>query len=264
MGWWTERMVGFDLETTSPEPEEARIVSAAVAICGGGQPTEMRTWLADPGVPIPDEAAEVHGITTERARAEGRPVAEVVREVVAALDAVCVPAPLVVFNARYDLTVLDRELRRHTEDGSLDDLMPLRVIDPLVIDKWLDRYRKGSRKLEAICSHYGATLDAAHDADSDAVAAARAAWVLGAKGVVTRKVWNEEMGREKAALVREWEGVRFDLDLLTAAQVGWAREQAVGLAEYFREQRAKGEEETGDPDGVRVEWPVIPFEGPAS
>jgi DNA polymerase-3 subunit epsilon len=44
----------------------------------------------------------------------------------------------------------------------------LLVVDPLVIDKWLDRYRKGSRKLEAICAHYGAVLDEAHDADFDA------------------------------------------------------------------------------------------------
>ena len=30
-------------------------------------------WLVDPGVEIPEEAAAVHGVTTERARAEGLP-----------------------------------------------------------------------------------------------------------------------------------------------------------------------------------------------
>lgn len=255
-------MFGFDLETTSPEPEEARIVTAALARCGGGRQTRTNRWLADPGVDIPEEAAEIHGVTTEKAQADGRPAAEVVAEVVDLLAAGAARGfAIVIFNARYDLTVLDREARRHGVAPLSERQIDLRVIDPLVIDKWLDRYRKGSRKLDAICEHYGAMLDEAHAADFDAIAAARAGWVLGARGVVTRRVWNAQMGAEKAALVREWEHVRHDLDRLHAAQVRWAHEQAVGLAEYFREQREKGVEETGDPDGVRTEWPCIPYDG---
>lgn len=252
-------MCAFDLETTATDPEEARIVSAAIAYCGGGEPTHTETWLADPGVEIPEEAAEVHGITTERARAEGRPAAEVIAEVIEALAVACSRRlPIVIFNARYDLTVLDREARRHGIVPLTERPIDLRVICPLTIDKWLDRYRKGSRKLEAICEAYGAVLDGAHDASFDAIAAARAAWVLGAKGQVVRKVWNAQMGREKAALVREWEHVRGDLDRLHEAQRRWAYEQAVGLADYFREQIAKGEEAAGDPDEVRTEWPLVP------
>lgn len=256
MTWWEGRMVAFDLETTAADPEEARIVTAAVALCGGGQPTETKTWLADPGVEIPEEAAAVHGITTEHARAEGRPAEEVVREVVThlAVELARSGGPLVIFNARYDLTVADRECRRYGVPLLQDRHFNLLVVDPLVIDKWLDRYRKGSRKLEAICGHYGATLDDAHDASFDALAAARLAWCVGAKGQVVRQVWNAEMGREKAALVSEWERVRGDLFHLHAAQRRWAHEQAVGLAEHFR---SKGE----DASGVRTEWPLIPAGG---
>jgi DNA polymerase-3 subunit epsilon len=178
----------------------------------------------------------------------------VVREVVTALAvAGARGAPLVVFNARYDLTVLDRECRRYGLPPLQERQFELLVIDPLVIDKWLDRYRKGSRKLEAICAHYGAVLGEAHDADFDALAAARLAWCIGAKGQVVRKVWNAEMGRELAGLKREWEAARGDLARLHRAQRVWAAEQAMGLAQYFREQ---GQHE--DAEGVRTEWPLIP------
>lgn len=254
MTWFEGRMVGFDLETTGTDPEEARIVTAAIAECGGGFPTQAETWLADPGVEIPDEAAEVHGITTEKAQAEGEAAVEVVRKVIARLQFPRqVGRPLVIFNARYDLTVLDREARRLGLDPLPMD--GLYVVDPLVIDKHLDRYRKGSRKLDAICAHYGATLDQAHAADSDAVAACRGAWVVGAKGRIVRKAWNAGMERERAELTAEWEAVRYDLRLLHEAQVRWAHDQAVGLAEYFREQ---GPDAKGDADGVRTEWPLVP------
>ncbi|MGW4866231.1 hypothetical protein ACWEO6_33780, partial [Streptomyces sp. NPDC004291] len=63
-GPWTGHVLGgFDLETTGPEPESARIVSACLAYFAGGQ-LHKRTWLLDPGCEIPAGATEVHGITT--------------------------------------------------------------------------------------------------------------------------------------------------------------------------------------------------------
>jgi hypothetical protein len=103
-------MVGLDLETTGRDPEEARIVSASLVEVGGGLPLRERAWLVDPGVEIPEGATEVHGITTERVRAEGLPTDAAIGEILTALDqALGTSRPLVIFNARYDLTVLDRE-----------------------------------------------------------------------------------------------------------------------------------------------------------
>lgn len=258
MSWWQGRLVGFDLETTSPHPEEARIVTVAITQVGAGRTPENVSLLADPGVEIPIEASEIHGITTERARAEGAPGADVVLQTVDVLaGAALAGLPLVIFNARYDLTVLDREARRHGIPTLTDRLdgWPLRVIDPLVIDRWLDRFRKGSRKLEAICATYGAVHDQAHDADADALAACRAAWVLGAKGRVRRRVrrWNRAGDEsELRALQEEWEMVRYDLDLLHEAQIRWAHDQAVSLADYFRRQC------NPDADSVETAWPIVP------
>jgi len=250
--WHDGPLVAFDLETTSPNPEEARIVTAALAVCGMGLETDTRTWLADPGIEIPDEAAAIHGITTEKAKADGLPAAEVVRDVVTQLAvALAYGPPLIIFNARYDLTVLDRECRRYGVPPLQERQFDLRVIDPLVIDKHLHRYRKGSRKLDAQATHYGATLDGAHDASFDALCAARVAWCIGKRGEVIRRVRGRDEAVEKARLTKEWETVRHDLDRLHAAQVRWAAAQAASLEDYFRQQ--------GKPERVERDWPVIPY-----
>jgi len=170
-------MVAVDLETTAPSPEDARIVTACVVHVGGGQPTVAREWLVDPGVDIPEGATAIHGITTERARAEGQDPASAVAEISAALtDAWSLGLPVVAFNAAYDLTVLDRELDRH-HSTNLAVTGP--VIDPYVIDREVDKYRKGSRTLTAQAEHYRVSLDGAHDATADAVCAARLVWRIG-------------------------------------------------------------------------------------
>ena len=84
---WFHSLGVFDLETTGIDVATSRIVSAHVGLLNAdGELVEQRSWLADPGVEIPAGAAAVHGITTERARAEGRPAAEVVGEILAALS----------------------------------------------------------------------------------------------------------------------------------------------------------------------------------
>ncbi|MFB7589325.1 3'-5' exonuclease [Streptomyces sp. NPDC056169] len=226
MSWHLGRMAGFDLETTGIDVEQDRIVTATVVQCGGGQPTVAANWLADPGIEIPDGAAAVHGITTEKARAEGKPAAEVVADILAALGQVIASGvPIVAMNARYDLTLLDREAARH----GLPPLPDGPVIDPLVIDKYVDRYRKGRRTLTALCEHYGVPLGAAHTSDADAIAACRVAWRIGS----TRP--------ELAAM---------PLEGLHYAQVTWAGEQAAGLQAHLRKT---------DPAAYcPPEWPLIP------
>ena len=164
----TSRMLSFDLETTSANPFEARIVTSALVRVdeNGAKATEA---LADPGVEIPADAAAVHGITTEKARAEGRDHDEVLRETVQAIkqgwdDGLT----LIVYNAAFDLTVLRSLTGDFTVTGP--------VFDPYVIDRVSDKWRKGKRTLGAVCEHYGVELGNAHEATADALAAARVAW----------------------------------------------------------------------------------------
>lgn len=270
--WWEGRMATFDLETTSPLPEEARIVTASLAFVGGGLETEVHTWLTDPGVEIPEEASAIHGVTTEKAQEEGRPYDVVLDEVCDGLrTAVNECTVLVVFNARYDCTVIDREHRRAFGSGGLAELFgpgALPVFDPFVTDKQLDRYRRGKRTLETQCEHWGVKLDGAHDAEFDAVAAARIAYRMGTRGGIVRRVRNGKEAREKAALEREWAHIRTSAPLLHAAQAGWAAAERDRFAEYLagraREKAFAGDEEGAQKDaedaervGMERGWPVL-------
>lgn len=253
--WHDGRMMAFDLETTGVDLDESRIVTACVALVGGGLDTHVTNWLVNPGIAIPDEAANVHGITTDRARAAGVEASVAVTEIVSALEALYLaippePTPLIACNARFDLPILDREARRHGITP-LGERVDLRVVDPLVIDKHIHRYRRGSRKLDALCAHYGVRLDQAHTADADAIAAARAAWAIAERGEIVRRERYAHEAQEAADLRAEWATVRYDLDALHEAQERWAADQAVSLQQYFRDQ--------GKPDVVEQAWPVVPF-----
>jgi DNA polymerase III epsilon subunit-like protein len=235
MTWHLGRMAGFDLETTGINVDRDRIVTACVAQVGGGNPVAAANWMADPGIDIPKAASDIHKVTTARAHAEGRPAGEVVEQVVTALTAVVLSGiPIVAMNASFDLTLLDREARRHgvqplTEIVGED----LRVLDPLVIDKQVDTYRRGSRNLTALCAHYDVPLGNAHTADADAIAACRVVWRLGTRF--------PKLGA-------------LSLDELHKLQIEWARAQGEDRADYFR--RTPGKERFAD--SVRTDWPLIP------
>lgn len=227
MTWHLARMCGFDIESTGVDPETARIVTACIVQLGGKQPTVAASWLTDvDGENIPAGAEAVHGISTERAQREGAPLGEAVAEILASLNQVIAAGiPIVAMNARYDLTLLDREAQRFGFQPLLDGP----VIDLYVIDKHVDTYRAGKRTLTHLCQHYQVRLDAAHSADADAVAACRIAW-------------------RQATLYPQLADMT--LNGLHAAQIGWAAEQAASLQEHFRKK---------DPNAV-VEgaWPLIP------
>jgi len=209
--WYGGVLYAFDTETTGPDPQTARIVTAALIRLGSKRPHVRTTWLVDPGVPIPAEATAIHGITTERAQADGKPPTLVLPDIAALLTVVWDSgAPVIGHNVRYDLTVLDRDLRRHGLDP-LDVSGP--VIDSLVLDKHVDPYRKGRRTLARCAEVYGIDPGDAHEAASDALAAARVAWTIAQRYPEVGAMTGQD---------------------LHFAQVGWAAEQAASLQEYFR------------------------------
>lgn len=213
-------LVGFDLETTGTDPFEARIVTAS--LCAPGAPE--RTWLADPGIEIPEGAAAVHGITTEQARALGRPAREVAAEVAAALhDLWASDHIVVIYNASYDLRVVHSELERH----GLPALTLGTVLDPLVIWRKAEKYRKGKKTLSEAVTRFGVTLTNAHESAADATAAVQ----------VT----------EQLATLVPWPSWTHDQAMAT--QEEWSREWADGFAAWLRD---KG----GDWRSVDGSWPL--------
>ncbi|WP_402461716.1 exonuclease domain-containing protein [Isoptericola aurantiacus] len=172
-GWTGGPLLGFDTETTGVDVRTDRIVTAAVVV-RTATTTEVRTWLVDPGVEIPAEAAAIHGVTTEHARAHGRAPREALAEIADVLtEHGRAGVPVVAYNASFDLTLLDAELARHGLPTLPERLgRPVApVLDPLVIDRWQDRYRRGKRRLGDLCDLYGITGEGElHSADVDVLA----------------------------------------------------------------------------------------------
>ncbi|MCI9888293.1 DNA polymerase III subunit epsilon [Micrococcales bacterium 31B] len=177
--WLPRGVLGFDTETTGTDVTESRIVTAALVLRVPGDDTsgssdQVTTWLIDPGVPIPQAATDVHGITTQHAREHGAPPATALEEIASVIaEHLRRAIPLVIFNATFDLRILEVELQRHgleTLESRLGHSIGP-VIDPLVLDRAVDRYRKGARTLTNMCEHYGVKVsDDMHDAHVDVVA----------------------------------------------------------------------------------------------
>lgn len=174
MGWVDGPVVGFDTETTGVDVTRDRIVSAAV-VRRAGRSTSVRSWLVDPGVEVPDEAAAIHGLTTGHLRHHGRSPAGALDEIADALVAALLRGePLVAFNASFDLSILDAELARHGLPTLARRLArDVRVVlDPLVLDRGLDRFRPGRRRLGTLCAYYRvADVGPLHRAEADVLAA---------------------------------------------------------------------------------------------
>lgn len=175
MNWTDAPWLGFDTETTGVDVHTDRLVTAALVLRQGGAhpqgPDRQHTWLADPGVPIPAAATAIHGVSSQVAREQGRPVVEVLDEVATTLvDHWNRGYPVVAFNASYDISLVNQELRRHGL-GSLEERLgadPAPVVDPLVLDRALDRYRRGKKTLAAMAPVYGVQLsEDAHTAEVD-------------------------------------------------------------------------------------------------
>ncbi|MEE1752660.1 3'-5' exonuclease [Streptomyces sp. SP18CS02] len=231
--WYEGPLAAFDTETTGVDVEEDRIVSAAVVVqdTAGGRVRTSR-WLVNPGVPVPPGATEVHGLTDDHLQRNGRWPAPVMEEIARVLAEQCAAGrPLVVMNAPFDLTLLDRELRRHRASSLSRYLSaPLCVLDPRVLDKHLDRYRKGRRTLTDLCAQYEVALEGAHDAAADATASLE----------VVRAV-----GRRFASRLE-----RLTPAELHTLQSVWHAAQARGLQAWFARN--------GSEERVDTAWPLRP------
>ena len=289
MSWALGEWAAYDSESTGTDVEGDRIVTATVVQRTPGCEPAMASHLIAVDVDIPAEATGVHGITTDHARANGKPAAEVLEAVAAHLaELLANGIPVIGANLCFDLTLLDRECRRNglpTLEARLGR-EPAPLIDVYVIDKALDRYRKGSRKLVDLCAHYGARIDNAHEATSDALAAARVAYQMARRAALPadelRALYADL--RYPGDLVRAFQAFgALSLADLHEAQRGWYAAQAESFAQYLRRMGNEAEhrsEVAGDDaeretarqdavdlrrraDEVSADWPVRPWAGVA-
>jgi len=231
MAFWAAReLLGFDFETTGVDRFHDVPVSYALVTVIGGEVVRSSAGLIDPGRDIPSGATEIHGITTEQARSEGMSLKDAMEMVAdALLSASRRGVPVAGMKLDYDLTMLETQTHRLCGAGLQQRGWTGPVLDAVVLDRHLDRFRKGSRTLSALCEHYGVAIDHAHDAAADATASIHVLLALAAR--------YRELRHTELAYLHE-------------AQVGWHQE----WAKSYDEWRAGRGMPPIDPSDY--EWPV--------
>lgn len=220
----------FDVESTGLDVFEDRIVQLFIATADeDGELLDYWEWVIDPGVEVPEGAAEVHGFTTEYLRKYGGDPVDSLRDALGVFEAYG-DLVWVAYNLNYDASILGADLERHGvyrywSDmllGDPEDVSKATLFDPLVVDRAKDKYRKGKRKLENVAAHYGIPFDpeAAHNAKYDVEVTAKVA-------AAVAKRYGIPSNAEQAEMYRTW---------------------AVGLEEYLRRSD----------DSARVDsnWPL--------
>ncbi len=154
-------LVAFDLETTGLNIRSDRIVEISCVKINGDGRREIKTRRLNPEQPISAEAAEVHGIHDADV-ADEPTFKQVGRSVFDFLEG----CDLTGFNlAAFDMPILAREFER------IGLSWPAR--DTRVVDSRRIFIAKEPRTLAAAYTLYcGKSLDDAHSAEADAVAAA--------------------------------------------------------------------------------------------
>ena len=240
-------------------------------------PPVVHEWLLQPERDIDPKAVEIHHITTEYAREHGKPRGDAVADIVAILGAANAGVPLVGHNVAYDLTVLDREMRR-LGLGSLgvaDGFAPggpvavrwdgrtvgaFPVLDTMVLDKALDPYRpgKGGRRLSNAAPLYGVTLtdEDAHSAGADVRASVQMLIEIARRCSMRHDDLVALYPRRKQphSIAQNFASIReHTLIQMHELQVVWAAGQAAGLAQWARNNPDRTDI---DPDTVSGDWPL--------
>lgn len=228
-------LLALDTETTGLDTTTDRVVTMSLVVIEATS-VENRSfwptqWILNPGIPISPAATAIHGITDEMASRGQHPV-DALGEL---LDLLALPAvaglPLVVFNAPFDLGLLRAEESRHLGSSRLLGTINPPILDPMVIDKYVDRFRRGKRTLAAVAEvHQVPSVRKDHCSTADALTAGMVAW--------SQLLRSPELSRPAPQLHQ--------------AQIGWARQQREAFADY-RDSQGRAEEAQ---DIRGRSWPV--------
>ena len=211
----------IDTETTGVSTRD-RIVSVAWIIADNPEkPAVCKHSIVRPeGFTIPESAARIHGITTERAFAEGQPIAAVLTEFAADLAALR-PQAVVAHNAHFDRRMLASEFQVL---GLADPCEGLPFV--CTVRRSRARWPGESASLGVVYERvFGTALRDAHDAGADAWACAQIFFHLQSPGCApstARPSPFPASERAAGALVQGHE----DWGSLVRAVLAWAERKA--------------------------------------
>lgn len=146
----------FDLETTGTNVAQDRIVEISILKVFPNGNKESHTWKVNPGVPIPKQASDIHGITDEMVASEPG-----FKELAPKVMALLKDCDLGGFNSnRFDIPLLAEELLRAEVDLDLKKAMS--------VDVQTIFHKMEKRTLGAAYKFYcDKNLEDAHSAEAD-------------------------------------------------------------------------------------------------
>lgn len=154
-------IIFFDLETTGTSIQNDRIIQIGYLKIPTDKKKghEIKSMLVNPGIPIPKEATEVHGITDEMVK--DKPT---FAQISKSLNEQMFGCDLGGFNSdSFDIPILIEEFKRSGIDFPTWEL---NTIDGLKIERMIN-----SHKLtETYERYFGKELESAHDASADTIA----------------------------------------------------------------------------------------------
>lgn len=152
-------IVFFDLEATGTNPQVDRIVEICVAKLMPGGENEIKTRRVNPGIPIPAETTEIHGITDKDVENEPSFSA-----IAASLNLYFENCDIAGYNIiRFDIPLLCNEFKRAGYNFSTEGR---KLIDAQTIF-----HKMEPRTLSAAYSFFcGKNLEDAHSAEADVLA----------------------------------------------------------------------------------------------
>lgn len=152
------RFIAFDLETTGTLPGVDQIAEiGAVLFNEQGVPETIFATLINPGIPMPEAAARVNGITDDML--VGKPL---ITDVLDAFAEFCGDTVLVAHNAAFDAQFLTADIKKHETSaprGVILDTLPL----ARNVFRGLANYKLGT-----LVQHLGIQATNFHRAEEDA------------------------------------------------------------------------------------------------
>lgn len=211
-GWKGQPWFIFDLETTGLDVDNDRVVQLGGVWMRNGDMTARHLVTINPGIPIPDEASRIHGVTNERV-SHAPSFADVFQ---ALLNHFRRAEVVVTYNgSRFDWPMLVAEAKRIGRESDLHDA----TVETLFVDSLVNIKRRaigwywkgrGRHKLTSVAHRFeipmlpGMRL---HRADADAYLTGRILWhtrsALPHVGVDARKLL-EVKAEEQEADYRDW------------------------------------------------------------
>ncbi len=155
-------LITFDVEATGTDPDVDRIIQLGVISKRVGQDPQKFQTLINPGIPIPPESQDIHGLSDDDV-ADAPRFSHLANRLHKAFDG----CDFCGYNVRFDLGMIRAEFTRAGKPLQLNS--ETKILDPSRIFK-----KMFPRDLEAACMHYLCEeLPGAHDAMVDTEATLR-------------------------------------------------------------------------------------------